>query len=77
MPSTQQEAIHQLTLSPYLKEEEGEECNHFPRVIFVKNSIRKNILVILTSPRILMYGCVQDKDLKLKMFGCVCTFHSK
>lgn len=33
-----------------------------PHVVFLKDSTHKNILVILTSPRILMSGCSQDKD---------------
>ena len=31
-------------------------------VIFLKDSAYKNIEVILTLPRVLMYGCSQDKD---------------
>jgi hypothetical protein len=43
--------------------------------LFLKFSIHKKILVILTSPRILMPGCSQDWFLKEKCLN-VCTFHS-
>lgn len=49
-----------------------------PHVVFLKDSTHKNILVILTSPRILMSGCSQDKDCFFFFSsGFMCTFHSK
>ena len=54
--------IHILQIKEMMQRRKKIRVTVFLNVVFLKDSAHKNIDVILTFPRVLVYDCSQDKD---------------